>query len=154
MSDSPEKAAPPDDASKKPPAKKKRHWLRRGGVTLLVIIFLLTCVRLFMPIGVKWYVNRVIDRDPLYDGRIGDIDIHLWRGAYTINDIRLNKVTGNVPAPLFYAKQMDLAIQWDALWHGKVVGRVAMIEPQLNFVDGKSQSEDQTGAGGPWLEIM
>ena len=62
--------------------------------------------------------------------------------------------TGNVPAPLFYAKQMDLAIQWDALWHGKVVGRVAMIEPQLNFVDGKSQSEDQTGAGGPWLEMI
>jgi hypothetical protein len=87
------KKAPESDA--KP--KRKRRWLRRIGVALGVLLVLLVAVRLAMPAGIKWYVNRVIDRDPLYDGRIGDIDVHLWRGAYTINDIRLNKVTGKRP---------------------------------------------------------
>ena len=144
------KKAPESDA--KP--KRKRRWLRRIGVALGVLLVLLVAVRLAMPAGIKWYVNRVIDRDPLYDGRIGDIDVHLYRGAYTINDIRINKVTGNVPAPLFNAKQIDLAIQWDALWHGKIVGRILIDQPQLNFVDGESDGEDQTGAGGPWLEML
>lgn len=146
MSDSEEKteASPP----------KKRRWRRRFGVTVLVIGIVLVCARLAMPWAVRSYVNRTIDQSPLYDGKIGDVDIHLWRGAYSIEDIRINKVTGNVPAPLFHAKSMDLAIQWDALLEGKLVGRVAIDQPQLNFVDGESKGEDQTGAGGPWLEIV
>lgn len=106
------------------------------------------------PAWVRDYVNGVIDRNPLYDGRIGDIEIHLWRGAYTINDIRINKTTGNVPVPLFAAKRLDLAIQWDALLAGEIVGRVAIDQPELNFVDSESESTDQTGVGGPWLEML
>ena len=90
----------------------------------------------------------------LYDGKIGDIDVHLWRGAYSINDIRLLKTTGNVPVPLFAAKRVDLAIQWDALLHGKLVGRILMEKPELNFVDNGSSSDSQTGNGGPWLQII
>jgi hypothetical protein len=63
-------------------------------------------------------VNRTIDQSPLYDGEIGDIDVHLWRGAYAIRDIRLDKTTGSVPVPLFACRRVDLAIQWDALLAG------------------------------------
>jgi hypothetical protein len=158
VSDTDDKSAKPDapPSDPTPPAtkKRKRRWFRRGGVTILVIIFLLVCARLAMPTAVAWYVNRTIDQSPLYDGRIGDVDIHLWRGAYSIEDIRINKVTGNVPAPLFHAKRMDLAVEWDKLFNGAVVGRVAFDQPQLNFVDGESEGEDQTGAGGPWLDVI
>lgn len=142
------------DATKPPTKKRKRRWLGRGAVALLVIVFLLVCARLAMPWAVQSYVNRTIDQSPLYDGRIGDVDIHLWRGAYSIEDIRINKVTGNVPAPLFHAKRTDFAIEWDKLFDGALVGRVAFDQPQLNFVDGESDAEDQTGAGGPWLDII
>ena len=36
--------------------------------------------------------------------------MHLWRGAYTIDDVRLIKTTGNVPIPLFSAKRVDFAV--------------------------------------------
>jgi hypothetical protein len=107
-----------------------------------------------LPTFVRWYVNRTIDQNPLYDGRIGDVHIHLYRGAYTIDDIRLNKTTGNVPVPLFAAKKLDLAIQWKELLHGKLVGKVVMENPELNFVDSGTESETQTGAGGPWLDML
>jgi len=144
------------DAEAKPPKprKKRRRWRRIGGVGLLVIIALLVIGRLMLPWALRSYVNRTLDQNPLYDGKIGDIDVHLWRGAYSIQDVRLVKTTGNVPVPLFSTKRLDLAIEWPALWAGKVVGRVAMEQPELNFVDAGEKGETQTGAGGPWLKIL
>src|SRR5204862_1963946 len=110
--------------------------------------------RAILPSTLRWYVNRVIDRHPLYDGKIGAIEVHLCRGAYSIDDVRLIKTTGNVPVPLFSAKRVDFSVQWDALMHRKLVGKVVMEEPSLNFVDAATDAESQTGAGGPWLQII
>jgi hypothetical protein len=145
-----------DDAkrSASKPAKKRRSWPRRILAALAVLVVVLGAARLALPSVLTWYVNRTIDQSPLYDGKIGDIDVHLWRGAYTIEDIRLLKTTGNVPVPLFAARRVDLALQWGALLHGRVVGRIAVDQPELNFVDGEEEGEDQTGAGGPWLKII
>jgi hypothetical protein len=111
-------------------------------------------VRLALPRVLLWYVNDTIDRNALYDGNVGDIDVSLWRGAYTIKDIRIDKVTGNVPVPLFAAPRVDLAIEWKALLDRRLVGRIVFDRPELNFVDGSDSSEDQTGSGGPWLSII
>jgi hypothetical protein len=140
----------------KPPAprKKRRRWGRIGGVAFLFIVVLLVIGRLMLPWALRSYVNRTLDQNPLYDGKIGDIDVHLWRGAYSIQDVRLVKTTGNVPVPLFSTKRLDLAIEWPSLWAGKVVGRVAMEQPELNFVDAGEKGESQTGVGGPWLKIL
>jgi hypothetical protein len=133
--------------------RRPRRW-RKLLVVLVVLGLLLGAARLAMPWAVRSYVNRTIARSPLYEGRIGDVSIHLWRGAYTIHDIRISKTTGNVPVPLFAAKRVDLAIERDALLHGKVVGRIVMDSPELNFVDGGDDATSQTGAGGPWLQII
>jgi len=151
----PAKTAAGDDAApadKKP--KAKRTWKRFFGTVLLFLIVALVIARLCMPIAVRWYVNRTIDRSPIYHGSIGDVSIHLWKGAYSIENIRLDKTTGNVPVPLFYAKRVDLAIQWNALLHRRIVGQIDMLEPELNFVDAGSDADSQTGVNGPWLEII
>jgi hypothetical protein len=108
----------------------------------------------FLPWAVRSYVNRTLDRNPLYAGQIGAIDIHLWRGAYSIRDIRLSKITGNVPVPFFSSRRVDFALEWEALLHRRVVGRMIMEQPELNFVDAPSEGETQTGTGGPWLEMI
>jgi hypothetical protein len=123
------------------------------GIVLLLIAAGVTA-RLMMPSFVRDYVNRTLDQNPLYSGKIGPVEIHLWRGAYSIQDIRINKTTGNAPVPLFAAKRVDFAVQWDALMHGKIMGRILIDEPELNFVDLKSTDEDQTGRGGPWLDMI
>jgi hypothetical protein len=141
-----------DDEKK--PKKRRRSWLRRIGLFLLFLVALGAIVRAILPGVIRDYVNRTIDQSPLYDGKIGEVELHLWRGAYSIHEIRLVKTTGSVPVPLFAAKQLDLAVEWPALLNGKIVGQVAMIEPELNFVDAESEGETQTGAGGPWLKIL
>ncbi len=107
-----------------------------------------------LPSFVQKYVNRTLDRNELYAGRIGDVEIHLWRGAYSIRDIRFSKRTGNVPVPLFAAEKVDFSLQWDALLHRKVVGQVVVVKPEVNFVDAPTESESQSGAGGPWLQMI
>ena len=148
-----------DAKASQPPRKKRRgrrhrRWWRLGGGGVVVILLLLVIGRAMLPWTVRSYVNRTLDQDPRYDGKIGDIDIHLWRGAYSIKDVRLVKTSGNVPAPLFSSERLDLAVEWPSLLAGKVVGRVAIQRPEINFVDSEEASNDQTGAGGPWLQIL
>lgn len=128
---------------------------------MLVIALLAIIGRLILPYSLKWYVNRTLDRSPLYDGKIEDIDIHLYRGAYTIRGVKIIKTAGNVPVPLFAAKSVDLSVEWSALLAGDVVGSVKILQPELNFVDGGDDGggqggdgSGQTGAGGPWLGIL
>jgi hypothetical protein len=95
-----------------------------------------------------------MDRNQVYGGRIGSVEMHLWRGAYSIREITFSKRTGNVPVPLFAAEKVDFALQWNALLHRKVVGRILIVKPELNFVDAPTESETQTGAGGPWFQMI
>jgi hypothetical protein len=132
------------------------HGRRRGRwvIVLLIVVLLAGVGRAVLPWAVRDYVNRTLGRTPLYEGKIGKVSIHLWRGAYSIDDVRLSKTSGNVPVPLFAAGRVDFAIQWRALTHRKVVGQVVMERPELNFVDAPSESESQSGAGGPWLQMI
>ncbi|HEY9509358.1 MAG TPA: DUF748 domain-containing protein [Verrucomicrobiae bacterium] len=144
--------APSSKTEKTPSARRRRgrKWLW----ILLVVVVMGIIVRALLPGFVRDYVNRTLDRNPLYSGEIGAVEIHLWRGAYSIHDIRLSKTSGNVPVPLFAARRVDFAIQWNALLHHHIVGRISIDQPELNFVDAPSDAESQSGEGGPWLQMI
>ncbi|HEY0456869.1 MAG TPA: hypothetical protein VGE41_10875, partial [Verrucomicrobiae bacterium] len=84
--------------SPKPRKNRRRIW-RKLGICLLIIIAIGGVARALMPWAVRDYVNRTLDRNPLYAGTIGPVHIHLWRGAYSIDDIRISKTTGALPVP-------------------------------------------------------
>jgi hypothetical protein len=140
-------------SSRKTPRKRGRWW-RRVGIVLLVLVVIGLIGRAMMPWAVRDYVNRTLDKNPMYAGSIGDVQIHLYRGAYSIHDVRISKTSGNVPVPFFAAKAVDFAIEWRALLHHKIVGRVLMKEPEINFVDAPTEGEGQTGADAPWLQMI
>jgi hypothetical protein len=134
------------------PAPRKGRW-RIVALSLLVLIVLGGIGRAMLPSLVRDYVNRTLDRNPLYAGTVGEVQIHLWRGAYSILDVRISKTSGNVPVPFFAAQRVDFAVEWNALLHRKVVARVLMDHPEINFVVAPS-GETQTGAEGPWLQMI
>jgi hypothetical protein len=118
------------------------------------IAALVACARPMLPRVVRWYVNSILSHNLEYEGRIGDVTLNLWRGAYSISDIRLLKRTGNVPVPLFSAKRLELAVQWNAILHRKIVAQVVFEEPQVNFVAPSDQSEGQSGGDTSWLQML
>jgi hypothetical protein len=133
---------------------KRRNLWRTLAICVVVLAIILAIGRAILPWFLRDYVNRTLDRNPLYSGKIGQVQVHLWRGAYSIHDVTISKTTGDVPVPLFDSKRLDFAIQWNALFHHKVVGRLLMDQPELNFVDAPADEDSQTGTGAPWLQII
>ena len=140
------------DGADNPPTPKageaQAKGKRRRGWRWVVFVFLLLAAllgigRAIMPWAVRDYVNRTLDLSPQHLSLYG-----------LIQEVRISKTTGNVPVPFFSAKRVDFAMQWPALLHGRLVGRVLMEQPEMNFVDAPGEGEVQTGAGGPWLQMI
>jgi len=79
-----------------------------------------------------------------YYGHINDIDIALYRGAYQINDIYLNKRDGKAgkQTDFFKARNIDLSVHWKALLHGRLVGELVFDSPKLIFTEDKVELAD------------
>ena len=84
--------------------------LRAFFLTVLLFGLVLVLARPAMPWAIRWYVNRTLDKSQIYQGRIGQIELSLWRGAYAIRDVRIVKMTGNVPVPLFSSPRVEFAL--------------------------------------------
>src|SRR5215471_7630014 len=104
-------AEEPQKTKRLPLAGKRHRVWRTIGLILLVLVMAFGIGRVFLPAIVRDYVNRTLDRNLLYEGRIGDVQVHLWRGAYSINNIHISQRSGNVPVPLLSAKRIDFSIQ-------------------------------------------
>lgn len=132
----------------------RERWssrLRGGLFAFALVAGALLAVRAVLPEVVKRYVNRTLDRAEGFDGRVGDVDLALWRGQYSIEDVEIVKTDGDVPVPLFAAPRVDLSVEWGALFRGALVGTVLARSPEVNFVGGR---KTQTGAGTDWRTIV
>lgn len=121
-----------------------KHYL------IVSTIIVLIGLRLSLPYAVKTYATNQMNKIPGYQASINDIDIHLWKGSYTIKDISLNKMKGIIPVPFFFAKQIDLSVEWMALLHGSLVAKATAHEPVLNFVIEPSGRNQQLTIDKEW----
>lgn len=137
------------------PRRRRRRRIRRViGILLAVLIAGVIAARLALPSYLRGYVNRVIDQSRDYDGSVGAVEINLWRGAYAIADVKIVKTTRAIPVPFFEGERVDFTLDWDALLRGEARTRIVMQKPKLNFVQGRSDDDSQSGASGPWLGIL
>ena len=119
-------------------------------MVLILIGIVLLGVRLALPGWVTDSVNRKLADMGEYRGQVGNVALHLWRGAYSIEDLQIEKRTGKVPVPLLNAPRADLTVSWPALLHGAVEAKVTFESPEINFVDAESSAAAQSGKGVNW----
>lgn len=120
---------------------------------LLGIALLLIVAHLALPHLVLNYLNDKMADMGDYHGRIEDVDLAWWRGAYSLDGVHIEKKQEPVQAPLFTASSVDIGVSWRTLWRERaLVGEVILHEPHLNFVDDNEPDEDQTGEGVDWRE--
>lgn len=127
---------------------------RRSIIIIAVIVLLLVVARICLPYVVKHYLNGKMDRMGDYHGHLADVDLHIWRGAYSIDKLTITKVSGKVPVPLLDVGRTDISLSWHALFRGKVRGKLIFSNASLNFVDGSGKSGDQAGKGVDWREKL
>jgi hypothetical protein len=123
------------------------------GIVILLVAGLLV-FRIYLPGIVLKYVNKKLDNIPEYKGHVNDITMSLWRGAYQIQGIELNKLNGKVPVPFFSAETIDLSVEWKALLHGAFVGKIRFVQPKVNFVKGPTEAESQSKVDKSWVQTV
>jgi hypothetical protein len=107
----------------------------------LVVIILLVLVRIALPFIVENYVNKVLSEMPDYTGHVEDVDLSLYRGAYTIENLVLHEREKQREVPFMEIKKIDLSVEWGALLKGAVAGEVIIQSPRLNFVAEEAKEE-------------
>ena len=144
------------DAKKKEESSKQKRkvwvWCRSRAAlyTLAAVLALLLAARLALPYIIKSYVNDELNKSKDYGGKIGDVTVHLWRGAYQVHDISIFKRNGHVPVPFYSTAILDLSLQWSELFHGALVSKIIMQRPSLNFISGPTKDQTQTGKENDW----
>lgn len=105
-----------------------------GGVVILLIV-----LRIALPFVVLHFANKSLANMKGYYGHIHDVDIHLYRGAYTLDSMYLHKLQPGAlpPTPFFSAARIDLSIEWKAILFGSLVGEMVFENPVLLFTKDK-----------------
>jgi hypothetical protein len=144
--------------SKPQTGKSKFRWRHvfegRTKWILLIVLVALVALRIALPYIVKSYVNRTLADIPGYHGYIDDVDMGLWRGAYVIKGLNIEKVDAKIPVPFISSKQIDLSIEWASLLHGSLVGEITFVNPRISFVEGPTEKESQDGGGTDFIETI
>ena len=115
-----------------------------------VLALLLIAARLALPFAVERYVNGKLQTLDSYRGHVGDVDIHLWRGAYSIDAIEIEKIGASRPVPFFKTARLNLSVEWSSLAHGSIVSEAEFLAPELNLVQAKTEDDSQLGGEENW----
>ena len=123
---------------------------RKKRIILLLVIVLLLIGRILLPFFLENYVNRVLNDIPGYSGYVEDIDVALYRGAYVIEGLHLDKINSDLDMPLLHFPKTDISIEWGALLKGNIVSEIILHEPAINYIFNGQPKE--TPEGEPEVE--
>ncbi|UFH57426.1 DUF748 domain-containing protein [Spirosoma sp. KNUC1025] len=128
--------------------------MKRTPKILISLLVLLIIARLLLPYFVLRYVNKTLADMGDYTGHVEDIDIHLIRGAYQLDNLRIRKVVSKLKKPFLYIPKTDLSVEWKSLIKGELVSEVECYEPQLSFAFSENEASSQTGTEVDWTAFL
>ncbi len=125
---------------------KRPRSKRRGRVWKIVLITLavLIAIRIALPYIVLHYANKTLAEMDGYYGHVEDVDLHIYRGAYQLDSLYINKVdsASGDQTEFFSSRMIDLSVEWQALFDGKIVGELEFQKPKLVFTKDKAELTD------------
>lgn len=131
---------------------KKR--LKKRWKFLLAVLILLILIRLSLPYYVTFKLNQSLAEIGDYSGHVNDVDLHLFRGAYIIDSLRIDHVKNDIETPFVVAPRIDLSLEWSALFKGRIVGEVLADNLVINFFLSEEEEKNQTGTTENWVEVV
>jgi len=121
---------------------KKAKKIKFRKIALIVLVVLVV-IRLILPYWVLHYINKELSHLSGYYGHVRDIDLSLYRGAYVVNDLYINRVdtATQKQTELFNAPVIDISVEWKSLFHGRIVSEMEFRNPLLRFTEDKAEPE-------------
>jgi hypothetical protein len=131
-----------DEAAVVSPAqpRKKRRKLR----ILLITLGILVIIRLCLPYIVLHFLNEKLSKLDGYYGHVDDVDLAIYRGAYVIKDIYLDKVDKDKKdtTDFFATPAIDISVEWNAIFDGKIVGEIEFEKPVIKYTMDKTVGKE------------
>lgn len=120
--------------------RKKHFWKKKKFRILLIVVIILVAIRIALPYVLLHYANIRLAKINGYYGHVDDLDLSLYRGAYKLKNLYIDKFDSatNTHTKFFDVKLIDLSLEWGALLHGKIVGKLAFDHPSLRFTKDKT----------------
>jgi len=134
-------------------SKSKRKWIKMAKWILGIVLVLLVAFRVYLPYLLKGRIIAAVNSVPGYACSVGDIDLMLYRGAMCLEEFKIMVTTNEVKEPFIDIKLVESSIDWPAIFGGRIVVKAEVTEPILNFRDGETESEKQTG-GTDWIKPL
>ncbi len=137
---------------------QRRFYQKKRFLIPFFILLALIAFRIYLPTLVKNYVNKTLSDIPGYYGHVENIDIALYRGAYVIDSLYLNKVDAETQIPFLSFPKTDISLEWRALFHGKIVSEIYMTNPEITYIPEDQKPADTAGVakaeGDDWTEAL
>lgn len=106
-------------------------------ITLLSIAVVLIIIRIILPFVATKVANDYLgSKIPGYVGHLDAVHFAFIRGAYQVEGFYLDKIDTPTKkeTPFVSVDMIDLSLEWSALLHGKIVGKLYFETPVINFV--------------------
>lgn len=140
-----------------PLKNKVLHYVKKSRIPLWVWITVITLlvIRLILPHaalrGINWALATKLT---MYDGRLNDLDLILYRGAYQLQGLEIKKKSSTLP-PILEVSQIDLSLAWRTLFRGEVTGDIHLVNAQIRIIDNDEKEKKQYGNDEPsWKEAL
>jgi hypothetical protein len=137
-----------------PGEQRVLRWPRACLVTLGIVVVLLISARAIAPEYIHRAINHRLSRIPGYVGRVGGIHLAVWRGAYRIDAMVIEKANGKVREPFFSAKSIDFSVAWRDLFRRKFVSDIFITDGRLTFLNGPTAETSQMDADKRWQDVV
>jgi len=116
-----------------------------------IVVFLVLLNFLLEPVALH-YANKSLAELKGYKGSIRDIEIHLYRGAYRIDTLVIEKVNDGKTTPFFKADGIDISVEWKSLFKGSIVSEFVVERPMINFI--KEGNDVAAGGDNDYISVI
>jgi hypothetical protein len=127
---------------------------RRTLIGLAVAGGVLVAVRLALPAVLRSQINARLGRVDGYDGRVAEVHVAVWRGAYALRQVRIVKKNGSQTDPFFSAQNIDFSLAWRDLIHGQIVADIIIEDGRINFVKTATPETSQLKVERSWQNVV
>lgn len=124
---------------------KKRYW-----IPLLVLLILIMVFWLLLPTLIENKINSELADIDGYRGSITNVDLNLLQGAYAVDSLVIDKIDGDDRYPFVAVDQINLSMDWGALFKGRIVGDVELLSPNVHLMAETLVTEEQYGDDVDW----
>jgi hypothetical protein len=112
---------------------------------VFVVLICFFVLRLILPYAALWGINWALENKlGSYEGHVKDLDLSLYRGAYQLVDLEINKKYSDL-LPLLAAQTIELSLSWHALLRFEISADIIVNELVVSIFDSQKKEKQQLG---------